>query len=156
MHEDSMRTGGKFEPGTVQQFNIKYMDKPGEEVVTVTRIPTPPPLPPEFSKSGAKVYAFVEQMPELPGGGGQQAILETIQKNFEYPTETTSEGRVFLKFIVDSDGIVGNTSVVKGLDAAADKAAILAVQKLPRFTPGKQNGQNVAVALTVPIKVVKR
>ncbi|TVT41840.1 TonB family protein [Hymenobacter setariae] len=156
LYEDSLRTGGKFEPGTVQQVNIKYMDKPGEEVVTITRIPAPRPLPPEFSKSGAKVYAFVEQMPELPDGGGQQAILEAIQKNFEYPAETTSEGRVFIKFTVDSDGIVEDASVVKGLDAVVDKAAIIAVQKLPRFTPGKQDGQNVAVSFTVPIKVVKR
>nr|GFB54456.1 hypothetical protein [Tanacetum cinerariifolium] len=32
-----------------------------------------------------KVYTYVEQMPQLPGGGGQQAIVNAIQKAFRYP-----------------------------------------------------------------------
>jgi hypothetical protein len=43
---------------------------------------------------------------------------------------------------------------VKALDPAIDAAVIAAVQKLPRFTPGTQNGKAVTVIFTVPIEFV--
>jgi len=156
IHEDSLRTGGKFEPGTVQQINIKYADKTGGDVVTITRVPKPHPLPPEFSKSGARVYAYVEQMPELSGGGGQQAILAAITSKIKYPKaapgETLPRGMVFANFTVDTDGTVQGAKIMKGLSPAFDDAVIEAIKQLPRFEPGKQDGKPVAVSFTVPIQ----
>jgi len=41
--------------------------------------------------------------------------------------------------------------MVKGLTPAYDAATLAAISKLPRFVPGKQSGQAVAVSFTVPI-----
>jgi TonB family protein len=160
IHEDSLRTGGKFEPGTVQQINIKYADKLGGDVVTITRVPAPRPLPPEFSKSGARVYAYVEQMPALPGGGGQQAISAAITSKIKYPKaapgETLPRGMVFANFTVDTDGTVQGAKIMKGLSPAFDDAVIEAIKQLPRFEPGKQDGKPVAVSFTVPIQFTQK
>jgi len=101
-----------------------------------------------------KVYNFVEQMPQLPSGGGSAAIVAAIQQHLVYPPEALSaqvEGRVFVSFIVTTTGIVSQVKVVKSLVAACDAAAVQAVRQLPRFTPGRQKGRPVRVQFTVPI-----
>ena len=99
-------------------------------------------------------YFYVEQMPELPGGGGQKAIVAAIQKAVKYPALALGnqiEGKIFVSFVVNSLGEVSDVKVVKGLGYGLDEETIRAVKTLPRFTPGKQNGRAVSVAYTVPI-----
>jgi protein TonB len=101
-----------------------------------------------------KPYLYVEQMPQLPGGGGQAAIVAAIQKAARYPGEALRnqvEGKVFVSFVVNSLGEVTDVKVIKGLGAGLDEETIRAVKTLPRFIPGKQNGRAVSVAYTVPI-----
>jgi protein TonB len=104
--------------------------------------------------SSEKVYQFVEQMPQLPGGGGAAAISAAIQQHLVYPPEALAaqvDGRVFVSFIVTTTGAVSQVKVVKSLVAACDAAAVQAVRQLPRFTPGRQKGRPVRVQFTVPI-----
>ncbi|RZK26623.1 MAG: TonB family protein, partial [Hymenobacter sp.] len=173
MHLDSVRTNGKFELGTGQMVyveRIPFKPKPGQTqyiIVTVKREPvarSAPPVPiadtvslesQPVTSSGHKIYTFVEQMPQLSGSGGQRAILEAIQRKTIYPKaaagETLPKGRVFANFVVDTDGTVQDASIVKGLHPALDAAVLAAIKQLPRFEPGKQNGQAVAVSFTVPV-----
>jgi TonB family protein len=158
MHQDSLRTGGKFEPGTTQQVNITNMSgKPGEAVVTVTRVPIRRSTESQsVTGGGEKTYTYAEQMPHLLSGGGQSAIVEAILSKIVYPKaapgETVPNGRVFAKFTVASDGTVQNADIVKGLSPALDKAVLAAIKQLPRFEPGRQDGQAVAVSFTVPVE----
>ncbi|MCI1188006.1 energy transducer TonB [Hymenobacter sp. DH14] len=102
----------------------------------------------------AKPYTFVEQMPELPGGGGQLAIVVAIQKAVRYPSMALRngvEGKVFVSFVVDPKGEVTDVKIVKGLGSGLDEETIRAIKTLPRFIPGKQNGREVSVAFTVPV-----
>lgn len=101
-----------------------------------------------------KVYTFVEQYPELPGGGGQPAIVAAIQKAVRYPPlalRNQVEGRVFVSFTVSAQGDVSDVKVVKGLGSGLDEESVRAVRTLPKFIPGKQNGRAVNVSFTVPI-----
>jgi TonB family protein len=150
--EDSMRTGGKYEPGTTQQVNITYGDKPGGAVVTVTRVPIPPASPQPTMSNGDKVFTYVEQMPQLPGESGVAPIMQAIQHKLIYPAGEKNEGRVFVKFTVAADGTVHDTQIVKGLTPVLDAAVLAAVQQLPKFEPGKQSGEPVAVSFTVPVQ----
>ena len=102
----------------------------------------------------SKPYIFVEQMPELPGGGGQPAIVAAIQKAVRYPSmalRNQVEGRVFVSFTVDPQGEVTDVKIVKGLGSGIDEETIRAIKTLPRFIPGKQNGREVSVSFTVPV-----
>jgi TonB family protein len=157
MRLDSMRTGGKFEPGTKQAVSVRSVaEQPGVITVTVTRVPITPPAPQPVTGTGHKVYAFVEQMPQLAGGGGQVAIMKAVQSKISYPKAAPGEvlpnGRVFATFVVDTDGTVQDVKIAKGLSPAFDAAVLEAVKQLPRFEPGKQNGQPVAVAYTLPVE----
>jgi TonB family protein len=151
IHQDSLRTGGKFEPGTMQQFNIANMQgKPEEVTVTVTRVRAPRP-PAQVTSGGEAVYNYVEQMPALPTTGGMSAIVKQIQDNFSYPAGPHLEGRIFASFTVGSSGEVRDAKIVKSLTPAYDEAVLAAIQKLPRFVPGTNSGQPVAVSFTVPV-----
>ena len=101
-----------------------------------------------------KPYYSVEQMPELPGGGGQMAIVAAIQKAVRYPSNALHngvEGKVFVSFVVDPKGEVTDVKIVKGLGSGLDEETMRAIKTLPRFIPGRQNGREVSVAFTVPI-----
>lgn len=101
------------------------------------------------------VYTYVEQMPELPGGGGMAAVVAAIAKSLVRPAavagQSTVAGKVFVSFVVGADGAVRDAKVLKPLAPAADAAALAAVRQLPVFRPGKQNGCPVAVSFTVPV-----
>lgn len=99
-------------------------------------------------------YISVEQMPELPGGGGLPAIVAAIQKSVKYPARAISagvEGKVYVSFVVNAKGEVVDVKVIKGLGAGLDEETIRAINLLPRFIPGKQNGREVSVSYSVPI-----
>ena len=103
---------------------------------------------------GSKPYHFVEQMPELPGGGGQAAIVAAIQRAVKYPRQALSngvEGKVFVSFTVTSKGDVVDVQIVKGLGSGLDEETLRDIKTLPKFIPGKQNGREVSVSFTVPV-----
>ncbi|WP_139921815.1 energy transducer TonB [Hymenobacter sp. DG01] len=96
-------------------------------------------------------YEF-EVMPSFPGG--QQALLQYIGQNTRYPGKALRrgvEGKVFVKFVVDTTGVVSNVRIDKGVDPLLDTEAVHVVKNLPRFEPGRQDGRPVPVYFTVPI-----
>ena len=108
----------------------------------------------DTERSAAKVYTYVEQMPQLPGGGGNASIVGAIQRNLVYPLEALKRrvtGRVFVSFTVGETGLVRDIQVVKGIGGGCDESVLAAVQQLPQFAPGRQAGIPVPVRFTVPV-----
>ena len=132
--------------------NIEGDPNPGEPNLDGLKNEKGGEVAPEVVPS--KPYTYVEQMPELPGGGGQTAIVAAIQKLVKYPATALrngAEGKVFVSFVVDAKGEVTDVKIVKGLGYGLDEETIRAIKTLPRFIPGKQNGREVSVAFTVPV-----
>ena len=99
-------------------------------------------------------YTYVEQMPELPGGGGMQAIVNAIQKAVRYPgmeLRNGIEGKVYASFTVSPLGEIMDIKIVKSVSEGIDNETLRAIKTLPKFIPGKQNGRAVSVSFTVPI-----
>lgn len=99
-----------------------------------------------------KVYTYVEQMPQFPGGN--DAIVGAIQKAIKYPAlalRNQVEGKVFVNFTVSPQGEVTDVKIAKGIGAGCDEETVRAVKTLPKFAPGKQNGRAVSVSFTVPV-----
>ncbi len=99
-----------------------------------------------------EIFTAVEQMPQFPGGEAE--LLKYIATHIKYPTmaaENNIQGRVVVKFVVKKDGNVGEVVVLRGKDPDLDKEAVRVVKTLPRFIPGKMNGQSVSVWYTLPI-----
>ena len=99
------------------------------------------------------VYEIVDEMPRYPGG--QKAFFQYISDNIKYPPiaqEQGIQGRVSLRFLVKTDGSVGEVTVLRGIHPALDKEAVRLIKSLPcKFTPGKQKGTPVNVWLVMPI-----
>lgn len=97
-------------------------------------------------------FVVVEEMPMFPGG--ETALLQYISENTIYPEvakENNIQGRVIVRFCVNSTGGVSQISVLKGVDPELDEEAIRVVSTLPKFKPGKQGGKPVPVWYMVPI-----
>jgi len=98
------------------------------------------------------VFIIVEDMPEYPGG--EQALRQFIADNVRYPVsaaENGIQGRVYVQFVVEKDGSVGRAKIARGVDPSVDAEALRVINTSPKWKPGKQHGQNVAVSYTVPI-----
>jgi TonB family protein len=108
----------------------------------------------QYPADTSRIFSYVEQMPALPGGGGNLALVKTIQRALQLPAEVREgkvEGRVFVRIVIGISGVARQASVTQSLSPACDAAALAAVRKLPRLVPGRYNGQPVAVLLTVPV-----
>ena len=61
------------------------------------------------------------------------------------------QGKVFLQFIVDTDGSLSDIKVVKGIGFGCDQESLRVMKLAPKWNPGKQRGKPVKVRMMVPI-----
>lgn len=109
----------------------------------------------EEESDDTAVFFIVEEMPEFPGGDGE--LRKYIAQSVKYPViaqENGIQGRVYVQFVVGTDGGVTQVKVARGVDPNLDKEAIRVVQSMPKWKPGKQRGKAVKVSYTVPINFV--
>ena len=122
------------------------------EVVKLEQAEIEQPKPEPKKEEDNKVFDVVEQQPTFPGG--QAALLQWLGQNIHYPAvaeEQGIQGRVVVSFVVEKDGSISSVQVVRGVDPSLDKEAVRVVKAMPRWTPGKQNGQAVRVKYNVPV-----
>ena len=97
-------------------------------------------------------FVVVEQMPIFPGGDAE--LLKFIGENTNYPDSAKVkgiQGRVIVRFIVNTEGKAEGATILKGVDPYLDAEALRVVSVLPAFNPGRQGGQPVNVWYMVPI-----
>ncbi|RFS21353.1 energy transducer TonB [Chitinophaga silvatica] len=100
-----------------------------------------------------KPFGWVEIMPEFPGG--EAALMKYLQKNTKFPSlalDNGIQGTVFVQFVVNRDGTITDvktTGAQKG--GGLEDEALRVVRSMPKWKPGRQNGQNVAVFFNLPI-----
>jgi periplasmic protein TonB len=97
---------------------------------------------------------WVQEMPQYPGG--DKELINYISQHVVYPKYARMhriQGRVTVRFVVDVDGAVKDAHVSEGMGigGGCDEEAVRVINSLPRWKPGKQNGENVPVWYTVPI-----
>ena len=115
--------------------------------------PPPPPGVPYTVENGDTTWIAVQEMPEYQGG--EAALLKYISENTSYPEiakTNGTQGKVIVRFSVETDGKVNNVTILKGVDPELDKEAIRVVSTLPAFAkPGINDGKPVPVWYMVPI-----
>ena len=98
------------------------------------------------------IYQIVEQMPQFPGG--ESALMEYVSKNVVYPEEAKEkeiQGRVFIGFVVEKDGSIGEVKVLRGIGGGCDEEAVRVIKGMPKWKPGLQKGKPVRVSYQIPI-----
>jgi TonB family protein len=99
-----------------------------------------------------EVFLVVEESAGFPGG--MTAFYEFIKSNFQYPPEAKNkgiEGRVFIEFVVNKDGSISDTKVLKGIAPDCDEEALRILTSSPNWEPGKQRGKAIRQRMVLPI-----
>jgi len=103
-----------------------------------------------------KPYVVVENMPEYPGG--DKAMRRFLSKNIHYPQTARRngiQGTVYVAYIVERDGSIGNVKLLTRIGGGCDEEAIRVVKSMPNWIPGTQSGKKVRVQFNLPIKFSK-
>ncbi|WP_421827763.1 TonB family protein [Larkinella sp.] len=99
------------------------------------------------------IFTVVEKHPEFPGG--MIGLTRFIHENLRYPEAAQKahvSGKVFLSFVINTDGSFQDIQVLKGFGFGADEEAIRVLKAMPRWKPAMQNGKLVRVKYNLPIK----
>lgn len=93
-----------------------------------------------------QVFAFVEEMPEFPGG--EKALMNFIARNTEYPQMERDNGiggKVITQFTVNEDGTISDVQILRSPSTGFNREVSRVIKKLPAFKPGRQQGRAVKV-----------
>jgi protein TonB len=110
--------------------------------------------PAVVEEKAPEIFTVVEEQPEFPGGTGE--MMKFLQANISYPQvekEAGIQGKVFVKFVVESDGSISNVEVLRGVTGGEglSKEAIRVVKAMPKWKAGKMGGRSVRVYFNLPI-----
>jgi TonB family protein len=140
----------QFKPGKQggKPVNVWYMvpisfglNKPSSLTTS-----NPPPKAPATPQGYDETPAFK---------GGEKAMLRFVNSKLIYPKdakENNISGKVVVRFAINSDGAVGEVSVLKGISPALDAEAVRVVKLLPAWKPGKLSGTTVKVWYSIPVE----
>lgn len=97
------------------------------------------------------VFPVINCQPKFPGGS--EALVCWIRNNLRYPVlaeEQRIEGDVVCAFWIEKDGSVNNTYVIRSSHELLSKEALRVMKFMPRWIPGRENGQAIRVRYTIP------
>lgn len=118
----------------------------------ITVEPAAPPM--ESSQNSSQIYSMadIEVRPDFPGG--LQKFFEFFEKNYVTPKGSENlKGKVFVTFVIDTDGSLTNLKVLRDLGNGTGEEAIRVMKKCPNWIPGQLNGKKVRVQYSLPLRI---
>jgi periplasmic protein TonB len=116
--------------------------------IDLTELPPPPPPPQNEVDESAQIFVAYDEPPAPIGGFG------AIQRNLEYPEiarKAGVEGRVVVHCLIDRQGRVVQTKILKSLgNNGCDEAAVAAIKSV-KWKPAKQRDKPVKVWVAIPV-----
>jgi TonB family protein len=106
----------------------------------------------EVSDNDNQINEFTEQDAEYIGGAS--ALYSYIGRNINYPQSAIEEqiqGKVFISFIIETDGSISNVKIDKGIVTELNNEAIRIVKSMPRWKPAYNNGKAVISSYVIPV-----
>lgn len=98
-------------------------------------------------------YNRALQHPEFQGG--MAGLGQYLAQNIHYPGDAQKaglQGKVFVSFVVCTDGTLCDYEVLKGVAPSLDQEAVRVVKSMSgKWKPGVQRGQKVRVKYNLPI-----
>jgi TonB family protein len=98
------------------------------------------------------IYTAVDKMPQFPNGDSE--LMRFLCMNIKYPVRAQEfgiQGKVIVQFVINADGKVGNFKILRSVDPLLDNEAIRLLKLMPKWLPGEQNGEKVAVYYILPV-----
>ena len=134
-------------------------DKGNEKIVNTATDGEISNLDVQVSRDGREAVDVlnVRKDPEVAAEypGGTPALMRFLSTKVKYPKEAEKrgeQGKAYVQFVVKSDGNVDNVQIAKTSGSKLlDDEAVRVVKSMPRWTPAKQDGENVSSMLTLPV-----
>lgn len=128
---------------------------PAEETEAPESVPTKAGLAVEDYKEAESIpYAMAGTKPSFNGGDANE-FSKWVNSQLEYPEQAIkdkAQGRITMKFTVDTDGSVRDVKVLRGVRQDLDEAALKVVSASPKWEPGKdEEGNVVPVTFVFPV-----
>lgn len=134
-------------------------DNQKEDIIIIEELKDNEPLEfkivetePDIDKPEVLPWVEVEQKPEFIGG--EKALFKFISQNVNYPEEALEyeiEGKIYVSFIIDTDGNVTQVEAINEVHPSLKKEAERVISLLPNWIPGSQRSIPVPVKFTIPI-----
>jgi periplasmic protein TonB len=112
----------------------------------------PGTLPVYTKPETPQTFTRAEFMPLFDNGNSD--LYEYLNKEIVYPQRAISagvSGKVIVSFDIDTEGNVNNIHVLKGIGFGCDEEAVRVVKNMPKWKPAVQNGNKVAIRMSLPI-----
>ena len=150
-------------PPPPEEVEIQIAPEPPEEIIIKENIEeepppavTPPAPPPPVEAKVEEVAAPIVDFPDVEAGfpGGPAAMMKWINDNIKYPQtsiEMNEQGRVFLSFVVETNGSISNVKIERGISIDLDREAKRVIKKMPKWVPGESAGRAVRARCRLPI-----
>ncbi len=105
----------------------------------------------EIDESG-EIYEMLKEsaMPQE----GYRKFYKRIQENLQYPEQAKRmgvSGKVYVLFIVDTDGSISEVKAIRGIGAGCDKEAVRLIEEAGNWTPAIRKGKIVKQRIVLPI-----
>lgn len=105
-------------------------------------------------EGAGQVYesVVVQNYPEFIGG--MAAWAKFVQRNLRYPAnalDRSIQGKVYISFVIEKDGSIGDVTVLKGIGGGCDEEAVRVIKSSPKWKPGRQGNETVRVRYNMPI-----
>ena len=134
-------------------------DKGNEKIVNTATDGEISNLDVQVSRDGREAVDVlnVRKDPEVAAEypGGTPALMRFLSTKVKYPKEAEKrgeQGKAYVQFVVKSDGNVDYVQIAKTSGSKVlDDEAVRVVKTMPRWTPAKQDGENVSSMLTLPV-----
>jgi|GEM_PF-5982282 len=115
--------------------------------------PASAPAPPPVENPGPDdTWKVVDEAAEYPGG--RAAMNAYFTEHLQYPPEALEkeiQGKCYVKFVVDTDGKIIHSSIVKSASPELDQEALRLVRNMPAWIPAKNKGKVVKSWFTLPV-----
>lgn len=132
------------DPAAIAQYNVNGDTSNGIIVISLRE-----------EDPNEQEWLVVDEMPRFMNGD-VSTFVTWVMQNVRYPAEAIEaniQGMVVAQFVVGRDGyiIVDRTRIIESPDAILTNEVLRVLSLSPRWTPGKQRGENVQVSFTIPV-----
>lgn len=93
----------------------------------------------------------IDIQPEFPGG--IKEFYQFIAKNYKTPNVPGLKGKVFISFVVEKDGSITDSKVLRDIGYGTGIEAIRVLSLSPKWKPGEQNGRTVRCSYVLPLSI---
>lgn len=101
-----------------------------------------------------KVYSVKEVFEKPAYPGGLQKFYTDLSKQFKAPEKEGLKGQLVIGFVIEKDGSVVQTTILKDLGYGTGEEAIRTIKLVKKWIPGKlENGTAVRTAYSLPITI---